>query len=92
MEGGANSHGTSAGKGRRRWFGAQSECRHYGRRRGAVATAIGGGRRPDPTGPGTESTGRRGLAHFSAGSIVALRGRVKAEKCACPLAARNPQD
>ena len=29
---------------------------------------------------------RRGLAHFSADLIVALRRRAKAEKCACPLA------
>ena len=28
-----------------------------------------------------------GMAHFSAALIVALRGRDKAEKCACPLAA-----
>jgi len=34
-------------------------------------------------------TGRRGLAHFSAGLIVALRERAKAEKCACPLAAEG---
>jgi len=34
---------------------------------------------------------RRGLAHFSAALTVVLRGRAKAENCACPLAAPRPR-
>jgi hypothetical protein len=41
MEAGANGHGTLAGKGRRRWFGAQIACRHYCRRTGALQHSDG---------------------------------------------------
>ena len=42
MEAGANGHGTLAGKGRRRWFGAQNACRHYRCRTGALQATLAG--------------------------------------------------